>query len=138
MVSSLSLDSLLDRFLFVSNALLELVDPLLTVSLFLFDVFHEAFENLFGLKTLLLDFPLLLLLKIKDVGFIFEGSLVLRRLNFGCNEVLLHPLEHMKIAMFSIKLLIGLIVSLSDTLLKHLELALHLLSGSFGLNLLDV
>jgi hypothetical protein len=68
----------LNGLLLVPNALLELVDSFLTVSLFLLDVLHETFKDLLGLKSFLFDLSLFLLLKIEDVGFVLKRGLVLR------------------------------------------------------------
>ena len=50
----LPLNTALHTFLFVCNAALELQDPLLTVALFLLDVFHEVVKDVLGLQLLLL------------------------------------------------------------------------------------
>ena len=138
LVPPLSLNSLLDTGLLKSDASLQLMDNLLSIPLLLLDVLHQVEEDGSTLESLLLDLSLLLVLQLEDLLLVLKSSLVGRSGNLGSNEVLLHSLEHVLVALLSEVFLLNLILGLLFRFLKHLNSLAKLMSWSLNIQLLVV
>jgi len=93
----LALNSALHRLLFVSDAALKLKNTLLSVTLFLLDVFHEVIEDVLRLQLGFLGLACLLLLAVENLRFAPKTGLEVVCLNLARDEVLFHALKHVQV-----------------------------------------
>ena len=136
MVSLLTLNSSLDRLFFVLDAFLEFDDSVLSVFLFLLNVFHELVKDVLGLEFFLLGASMLGQFSFKDLLLGLKRDFLFGRTNAGSDEVLLHALEHVSVRRLSHHLFVNFGVRLLKSVLELLLTGLHLVDGSFGVDFL--
>ena len=80
---------------------------------------HELLESMLCLESLLFRLSMLLSLFIVDLLFGFEAVLHLILLNFGSNQICLHPANHVHISPLILQLNVVILFHVLQSFLSH-------------------